>query len=86
MADNDSGLIRGEVDLRHFELLLAGTSIRAPALIDALRAHLVEGLPASEAWTKYGVNMSQFSRRLDVLREEHRRAAALSEFYPRHGA
>ncbi|NWD57133.1 hypothetical protein HX878_20595 [Pseudomonas veronii] len=31
----------------------------------------------------YGVNMSQFWRRLEVIREEHRRAAALSEFYPK---
>ncbi|RMN21112.1 hypothetical protein ALQ64_02827 [Pseudomonas cannabina] len=81
MVDIDSGLIVGKVDPRHFELLLEGTSIRAPALIDALREHLVDGLSASEAWTKHGVNMSQFSRRLDVIRIEHRRAKALSEFY-----
>jgi len=81
MVDTDLGLIAGKVDPRHFELLLEGTSIRAPALIEALREHLVDGLTASEAWTKHGVNMSQFSRRLDVIRAEHRRAAALSEFY-----
>lgn len=81
MVDTDSGLIAGKVDPRHFELLLEGTSIRAPALIEALREHLVDGLTASEAWTKHGVNMSQFSRRLDVIRAENRRAAALSKFY-----
>jgi len=83
MVDTDSGLIAGKVDPRHFELLLEGTSIRAPALIEALREHLVDGLSASDAWTKHGVNMSQFWRRLDVIKEEHRRAAALSKFYPK---
>ncbi|KUG40598.1 MULTISPECIES: PapB/FocB family fimbrial expression transcriptional regulator [Pseudomonas syringae group] len=82
MVDTDSGLIAGNVDPRHFELLLEGTSIRSPALIEALREHLVGGVSASEAWTKHGVNMSQFWRRLEVIREEHRRAALLSEFYP----
>lgn len=83
MVDTHAGLIKGKVDARHFELLLEGTGIRAPALIEALRDHLVVGLSASEAWTKHGVNMSQFSRRLDVMRAEDRRAAALSEFYPK---
>ncbi|MFI3049482.1 PapB/FocB family fimbrial expression transcriptional regulator [Pseudomonas coronafaciens] len=83
MFDTDSGLIAGKVDPRHFELLLEGTSIRAPAVIEALREHLVGGLLASDAWTKHGVNMSQFWRRLEVIREEHRRAVSLSEFYPK---
>ncbi|WP_369124004.1 PapB/FocB family fimbrial expression transcriptional regulator, partial [Acinetobacter bereziniae] len=48
----DSFLTPGEVDPRHFELLLEGTSIRAQPLIDALREHLVNGVKASEAWTK----------------------------------
>jgi len=82
MADTEIPLIAGKVDSRHFELLLQGTGIRSPALIDALREHLVGGLKASEAWTKHGVNMSLFSRRLDVLRAEHKRAAAIREFYP----
>ncbi|KPY14361.1 hypothetical protein ALP73_200429 [Pseudomonas coronafaciens pv. garcae] len=46
MVDTESGLIAGKVDPRHFELLLEGTSIRAPALIEALREHLVGGLSA----------------------------------------
>lgn len=83
MADSENPLIAGKVDPRHFELLLEGTGIRSPALIEALREHLVGGLKASEAWTKHSVNMSLFSRRLDVLRAEHRRAAAISEFYPK---
>ncbi|VVP44509.1 PapB/FocB family fimbrial expression transcriptional regulator [Pseudomonas fluorescens] len=74
-------LIPGKVDPRHFELLLSGTSIRAPALIEALRDHLVNGLTASDAWTKHDVNMSQFWRRLEVIREEDKRAEELSEFY-----
>lgn len=81
MVETNAGLMAGKVDPRHFELLLEGTGIRAPALIEALREHLVGGLSASEAWTKHGVNMSQFSRRLDVIRAEHRRAAELSKFY-----
>nr|UVN17965.1 hypothetical protein pPsy0479b_00007 [Pseudomonas syringae] len=55
MVDTDSGLIAGNVDPRHFELLLEGTSIRSPALIEALREHLVGGVSASEA--KHGQNM-----------------------------
>ncbi|WP_416221071.1 PapB/FocB family fimbrial expression transcriptional regulator [Pseudomonas sp. RP23018S] len=81
MVDTDSGVVAGMVEIRHFQLQLKGTSIRAPALIAALRAHLVDGVAACVAWTRLRVNMSQLSRRLDVIRAVHQRAVALSVFY-----
>ncbi|MGP5108951.1 MULTISPECIES: PapB/FocB family fimbrial expression transcriptional regulator [Pseudomonas] len=78
-----AGLVPGKVDVRHFELLLEGTSIRGEKVIEALRDHLVGGMTASAAWDKHGVNKSQFSRRLDVVLAESKRAAELSMFYPK---
>nr|WP_301293692.1 PapB/FocB family fimbrial expression transcriptional regulator [Pseudomonas sp. GGS8] len=74
-------LVPGNVDPRHFELLLSGTTIRTPALIEALRDHLVNGLTASSALIKHDVKMNQFWRRLEVIREEDKRAQELSSFY-----
>ncbi|EPG9766645.1 PapB/FocB family fimbrial expression transcriptional regulator, partial [Escherichia coli] len=62
MATDVIHLVPGKVDARHFQLLLEGTSIRGENVIKALRDHLVEGLTASAAWEKHGVNKSQFSR------------------------
>lgn len=71
----------GTVPAEQFDLLLAGTSIRSVALIAALRDHLVHGCTPTEAWTKHGINPSQFSRRLAVIQAESERAQALSDFY-----
>lgn len=81
MTLNDGALSPGKVPIEQFDLLLSGTLIRSETLINALRDHLVYGLSASQAWTQHGVNQSQFSRRLDVLIKESKRAAALSKFY-----
>ncbi|WP_440057869.1 PapB/FocB family fimbrial expression transcriptional regulator [Pseudomonas fragariae (ex Marin et al. 2024)] len=81
MVIDVAGLVPGSVDPRHFELLLDGTSIRGEKVIAALRDHLVSGLSASAAWERNGVNKSQFSRRLDVILSESKRAAELSKFY-----
>lgn len=81
MAEKDHGLLPGQVSPEQFDLLLAGTSIRGVELIAALRDHLVGGLSGTEAWSKHGVNKSQFSRRLSVVLEESARAKRLSEFY-----
>ncbi|WP_267400308.1 PapB/FocB family fimbrial expression transcriptional regulator [Pseudomonas sp. GM_Psu_2] len=78
-ADHD--LVPGQVPSAQFDLLLAGTSIRGAEVIAALRDHLVNGVTWTEAWTKHGVNKSQFSRRLSVLQAESARAKSLSVFY-----
>jgi hypothetical protein len=75
------GLIPGHVSEEQFDLLMEGTRIRGEAVSQALRDHLVNGLSQSAAWEKYGVNKSQFSRRLDALFSESRRARKLSKFY-----
>lgn len=77
----DHGLVPGQVPAEQFELLLAGTGIRGVEVISALRDHLVEGLSGTEAWSKHGVNKSQFSRRLAVVLAESERAKKLSFFY-----
>jgi len=81
MPAYDHGLVPGQVTTEQFELLLDGTSIRGIELIAALRSHLVDGLTATEAWTRHGVNKSQFSRRLSVIHAESDRARRLSVFY-----
>mgnify|MGYP001160914876 FL=1 len=83
MAVTDHGLVPGQVSPEQFDLLLAGTSIRGVELIAALRDHLVGGLSGTEAWSKHGVNKSQFSRRLGVVLAESQRAKRLSYFYPK---
>lgn len=81
MGLNSHKLKPGAVPEEQFILLLEGTSIRSEALIAALRDHLVNGITATEAWTIYRVNPSQFSRRLGVIQAESERAKALSVFY-----
>ena len=81
MAVLDHGLVPGQVSAEQFDLLLAGTSIRGAGVIAALRDHLVEGLTPKQAWEKHAVNPSQFSLRLDAIREESARAAKLCRFY-----
>lgn len=81
MSVADHGLVPGQVPAEQFELLLAGRKFSGSGLINALRDHLVGGLSCSEAWTRHGVNKSQFSRRLAALLEESARAKRLSRFY-----
>lgn len=81
MSVSDHGLVPGQVPEEQFELLLAGRNIRGVGLINALRDHLVGGLPRSQALSRHGVNKSQFSRRLAALFEESARAKRLSRFY-----
>ncbi|WP_257605305.1 adhesin biosynthesis transcription regulatory family protein [Pseudomonas sp. UMAB-40] len=71
----------GKVSEEQFDLLMAGTSIRGPKVILALRDHLVGGLSQKAAWEANDVNKSQFSRRLLVLFVESRRVRKLSKFY-----
>lgn len=71
----------GTVDPEHFDLLLEGTLIRSPDLIVALRDYLVDGTLGPEAFTRHGVNKSQFYSSLKKIREEHERVSKLSRFY-----
>ena len=74
-------LVPGKVAADHLTGLLALTGIRSSALKQALRDHLVEGVPTATAWREHGVSGSQGHRRLDVVQEAHRKVAAIAEFY-----
>lgn len=78
---SDLKLISGKVSLKHFEVLLSLTSIRSEELINALREHLVDGLPAPRAWEKYNINKGLFSRRLRVLNDTHNKVSQIVIFY-----
>ena len=82
-TEKKASLQPGSLSPEHFELLISGTSIRGKAVIAALRDHLVGGLTQVEAFTKHGVNRSQFSRRLQGVRDMDELAMALSKYYPR---
>lgn len=76
-----NSLLAGRVCEQQFDLLLEGTSIRGEGVLAALKEHLVHGVAAKSVCEKYGVNKSQFSRRLKVLQIESERVAKLSIFY-----
>jgi hypothetical protein len=65
----------------HFDLLLAGTSIRSVRVIKALRDHLVLGVPGKDAWGRNGASKAQFYLNLGVLKEESERSRKLAPFY-----
>jgi hypothetical protein len=70
-------LIQGCETAEQFEVLLLLTSISSQAKKDALRAHLVDGLPANRAYARYGVTQQHFSQALSTLN----RAADLAMRY-----
>ena len=81
MAVEGHSLTPGAVPEEQFALLLAGTSIRGVAVIEALREHLLTGLTPKLACEKHAVNPSQFSLRLKAIQAESERVAQLSKFY-----
>jgi hypothetical protein len=60
-------LVQGCETAEQFEVLLMLTSISSQAKKDALRAHLVDGLPANRAYARYGVTQQHFSQALATL-------------------
>jgi hypothetical protein len=55
-------LVQGCETAEQFEVLLMLTSISSQAKKDALRAHLVYGLPAKRAYARYGVTQQHLAR------------------------
>lgn len=74
-------LVPGRVPAEQFELLLAGTDIRGPKVLEALRQHLVEGSTPKEACEQTGANRGQFSLRLKGIVDENSRVVSLLRFY-----
>ncbi|MCS6178940.1 adhesin biosynthesis transcription regulatory family protein [Shewanella baltica] len=58
-------LVQGCESAQQFDILLMLTSISSQAKKDALRAHLVDGLPAKRAYASYGVTQQHFSAALN---------------------
>lgn len=63
-------LIQGCETAQQFEILLKLTSISSQAKKDALRAYLVDGLPAKRAYARYGVTQQHFSEALATLNQK----------------
>lgn len=63
-------LIQGCETEQQFEILLKLTSISSQAKKDALRAYLVDGLPAKRAYARYGVTQQHFSEALATLNQK----------------
>ena len=63
-------LIQGCESAQQFDILLMLTSISSQAKKDALRAHLVDGLPAKRAYARYGVTQQHFSAALNALNKK----------------
>ncbi len=60
-------LVQGCETAEQFEVLLSLTGIRSQAKINALRAYLVDGLPASRAYARFYVTQQHFSQALATL-------------------
>lgn len=67
MTNQKTTLESGSLNNKSFDLLLSLTSIRSESLINALRGYYVKGLSKSEAYTKYNVDKTIFSRKLPVI-------------------
>ncbi|MGI2181064.1 PapB/FocB family fimbrial expression transcriptional regulator [Shewanella sp. S23-S33] len=63
-------LIQGCESAQQFDILLMLTSISSQAKKDALRAHLVDGLPAKRAYARFGVTQQHFSEALATLNQK----------------
>jgi hypothetical protein len=81
MAIKNQVLESGSLNKKSFELLLSLTGIRSVPLIKALKAYYVDGLTKSEAYTKYGVDKTIFSRKLPLIQSVFNTVIAFSEVY-----
>nr|WP_320126310.1 PapB/FocB family fimbrial expression transcriptional regulator [uncultured Shewanella sp.] len=63
-------LIQGCETAQQFDILLMLTGISSQSKKDALRAHLVDGLPAKRAYARYGVTQQHFSEALATLNQK----------------
>ena len=74
-------LKKGEVPATQLELLLSLTGIVSPAMIDALRLYLCEGLTQEQAAKQAGVAQSLLSRRLTVVNTVSETVSQLAQYY-----
>lgn len=63
-------LIQGCESAEQFEILLKLTGITSENKKNALRAHLVEGLPAKRAYARFHVTQQHFSQALMLLNKK----------------
>ena len=63
-------LVQGCEKPAQFDVLIAMTGITSEAKINALRAHLVEGFPASRCYARFGVTQQHFSTALNQLNKK----------------
>lgn len=63
-------LIQGCESAEQFEVLLKLTGITSENKKNALRAHLVEGLPAKRAYARFHVTQQHFSQALMLLNKK----------------
>ncbi|WP_413473413.1 PapB/FocB family fimbrial expression transcriptional regulator [Shewanella baltica] len=63
-------LIQGCESAEQFEVLLQLTGISSEDKKNALRAHLVEGLPAKRAYARFHVTQQHFSQALMLLNKK----------------
>lgn len=63
-------LIQGCESAAQFEVLLKLTGISSEDKKNALRAHLVEGLPAKRAYARFHVTQQHFSQALILLNKK----------------
>ena len=81
MTNRKRILESGSLNKKSFDLLLSLTSIRSEPLIKALKAYYVDGLTKSEAYTKFGVDKTIFSRKLPLIQSVFDTVIAFSGVY-----
>lgn len=81
MAIKKQVLESGSLNKKGFDLLLSLTGIRSEPLIKALKAYYVDGLSKSEAYTKYEVDKTIFSRKLPLIQSVFEKVIAFSLVY-----
>ena len=67
----------GDLPLAVFEAFIAGNDY-SPAMVEALRDHLVAGIEPKVAVKTHGLNATKFKVRLDKLTEDIRRVGRIN--------
>ncbi|QYK02429.1 adhesin biosynthesis transcription regulatory family protein [Shewanella psychrotolerans] len=62
-------LVQGHENRESMAVLLKLTRITSPNKVDAIMAHLVDGLPAKRAYWRYQVDQRKFSQALAKLNQ-----------------
>ncbi|EAO1992768.1 hypothetical protein AAYR83_003395 [Salmonella enterica] len=67
LSGPSAGLQAGSLGVITFHILADLARIRNPRMLNALEMHLVQGWTRERACSMYGVNVSNFSRRIAVV-------------------